>query len=480
MIKTLENNINYYPKRFFFWYFSSCILLICGIIIFAIPPIILIPVFLLPFLIISLDYLSEYLFFYLIASLFVSFSLQHTVNLLFCQLVAAFCSFYFITNAETRLFNSFKLPRSIKISGFLIIGAVILSSITTIYLSKISVFFALQFIIWILLSYTVFRYIKNTNEAESLINFFTIGVSVSAIIIILQILFTGVIRSVGIAGFAIMDFSACALLIILLNYVILGKAGLFGYTQLFLVSIILISTLSRFAWLSFVLSLLYAVIISFIYSSQSRKLLKTYLPSATLAAFFILGIAIVGGLHNLILDRFGDVSLNLFQSDSGQFTVTNSLETRLLIWLVALKAFLANPWTGIGYMMFHRVNEDYNFLPQALFDGVVRGNDAHTTFLNFLVETGIVGFVCFLIYIITVYNLSLKSIKLSSTLQETRISIILNALVFFIFVNSIYSGAYTFGQNAIFMHIIFGIAIGNYVYIKTKQNFVHGILNVHK
>jgi len=239
--------------------------------------------------------------------------------------------------------------------------------------------------------------------------------------------------------------------------------------------IILITTQSRFAWLGFILSLLYGIILCYTKSGEVKKFLKKRMPLLIILSLVLGGIIFIFGLNNIIFKRFTEIDFNFFSKEDDKVMVANSLETRLLIWIVAYNAFIQNPITGVGYMMFSEVSEHYNVVPQMLFDDYVYGLDAHTTFFNFLVETGIIGLSTFLIFVSTIFILSFKSIGLSREYNDKSNSIILNILVFFIIVQSIYSGAFTFGQNAFSMYIIFGITLGNYVLL--KNNYAGSIKN---
>ncbi len=122
--------------------------------------------------------------------------------------------------------------------------------------------------------------------------------------------------------------------------------------------------------------------------------------------------------------------------------------------------------------MFSEVSENYNTLPVYLYNIFVRDLDAHTTYLNILCETGILGLISFLLYFFSIFSFSIKAIKLSIDTKVFDISIILNILVFFVLIHSVYSGAFTYGANAYFMHFLFGIVISNYYILqKNKANY---------
>jgi O-antigen ligase len=250
-------------------------------------------------------------------------------------------------------------------------------------------------------------------------------------------------------------------------FFLLGKSTVLIKTVTFIILLILITTLSRFAWLGFTLSFIYGIIISMKYGYRRFDLLKDRLLILFSVCLLGLGVMFATGLQNLFIERFSDLDFSeLLTQNEEKELIENSLETRILIWIVALNAFLQNMWTGLGYQMFFVVSENYNFLPDVFYDNIVKERDAHTTYLNFLVDNGIIGLISYLAFSMNVFWLSFKSIKMAANFDELKISIVLNTLVFFILVHSIYSGAFTFGQNAFNMYFIFALVVANYVILK--------------
>lgn len=291
---------------------------------------------------------------------------------------------------------------------------------------------------------------------------------ISGVIIIIEIFMTGNLRSAGITTFAIMDMSVMALITILFRDFLLSKPSAKSFFFSAVIFIILITTQSRFAWLGFLLTLIYGIFISYIYSKGSREILKSRLPIFVFISLIGIALFFVLGLQNIFFSRINNINFSFFQNTDESDLVTNSLESRILIWIVAVNAFLHNPITGVGYLMFSEVSSNYNVLPDLLFNVFVAGLDAHMTYLNFLCETGIVGLTSFIIYLSIILKLSFKSIRLAQNQEELKVSIVLNLLVFFVMVHSIYSGAFTVGQNSLHMHIILGLVVVNYVLLKNK------------
>lgn len=404
---------------------------------------------------------------FFVMSLFVGFTFFGWYRLQLVNLVVVVLLAYMLSNIDTEQFNRLKLPTLVKLAGSLLIISIFISAINSPYVSKLSIYYATEFLMCMASSYLFFRYVKHQQDISSLIDSFVLLCVISSIIIFVEILLTGRTRSLGLASYPIMDFSACALLICVFRYIILGHPGGKKLLYTMIILLVLVTTQSRFAWLGFILSFLYGLFICFHYRQKiSQALFGKFFSLALVASIAV--IVLVGiGLEQVITSRASDISLNLFaQREGSDIVISNSLESRVLIWLVAWNTFLHNPLTGVGYQMFNIVSVNYNTLPSSFFEAFVRGADAHTTYLNFLAETGLLGFLSFLGYVILIFSLSTKSIRYAKSQDEITFAIILNILVFFIMVHSIYSGAFTIVQNAFYMHFIFGISTANFVILK--------------
>ncbi|MBX7045691.1 MAG: O-antigen ligase family protein [Ignavibacteria bacterium] len=302
------------------------------------------------------------------------------------------------------------------------------------------------------------------------LRYFVGGVTVSCILILFEIIITGKLRAVGLVGFPIMDFLVVSFIIIVFYYFIFNNSySILLWSVLLVNTCVLITTQSRFAWFGLVISIIYGLIISVKKDPNTLKLIKSKLSWAMLGGVFLVAALIILGLDKIFIARFSDLSLDLFQGTSEGDLVSNSLESRILIWIVAYNVFIDNLWTGVGYLMFSEITSNYNIYPDFIFENFVEKLDAHTTYFNILAETGIVGFTAFISYFITIFIYSYKAINISYNRFSKKISIILNILVFFILIHSIYSGAFTFGTNAYLMHFIFGVTIFNYVFLKKKS-----------
>lgn len=377
---------------------------------------------------------------------------------------------YFFLNFNTSFFNSLKLPKALKFSAFILIAAVLGSSVLTRFVSLQSVYLGYFFFQLMLTSYVIFRITKTSEDIFKYLNYFIGVIFFSGIIILFQIIITGRIRSVGLAGYPIMDLVVIALLIIIFGYYILGKTSMKIHIVTFILVLITITTQSRFSWLAIVISTVYGLIICLIREPNLTVIFKKQIGLFFASLIIVSVLVFVFGLDKLIIARFSDLNGGeLFKGSEEGIVVSNSLESRVLIWITAYNAFIANMWTGVGYLMFNYVSYTYNIFPDYIYNLYISEVDVHTTYFNFLTETGVIGFGAFLIYIILIYRYSFKAIKYSTSEFERKISIMLNILVFFVIEHSVYAGAFTFGTNAYSMHFIFALTIANYLILKNKS-----------
>lgn len=469
MQNTLTSDIK---NRYLYYGVTVILLIICVLAgLFESYKVMLIT-FLIPVLIFFFLNFSKYFKFLFVASLFFGGYYHGPLRLSLALICGSIIIFFFITYRDSNFFNDLLLPNPVLLSAFSIVFAVFLSSVLTPFISFSSVYFGFLFFVFVFTSYIFFRSVKTSFDIDRILYSFVQFTFLSSIIILIQIFVTGYLRSTGITSFPIIDFSVVALITMLFRNFLLSEINKKSVIMFIVIFIILITTQSRFAWLGFFLTTVYGTIICYIYSEKARNILRKRFFIIIFSLLIGIALFYIMGLNNIFSNRISDISFSFFQNNEEGKLVSNSLETRLFIWIVALNTFIHNPVFGVGYLMFSEVSDNYNVLPEFIFNVFVKGLDAHTTYLNFLCETGIIGLICFLIYIITIFRYSLKSIKLSKDINELKVSIVLNLLVFFIMVHSIYSGAFTMGQNAMLMHLIFGLAIGNYSLLKKRSQLV--------
>lgn len=368
---------------------------------------------------------------------------------------------YFLLNYSSKEFNKLTLPLPVKIISSLLITSVFVSAINTPFISKWSIYYSFMFFIYIFTGYVIFKSVTNLKIVNNYLSYFYKSLSFLALFIIIQIFISGKIRSFGLSGPTISDMIAMGLLIILFKTYISGKYNKLNLFHITILLIVLITTLSRFAWFGFISSAIFGFFLIIIIEKKKvfNKKFLYFISSIALIAIVIY----VTGLYNLILQRILDVDLNVLDTTKEEGAVSTSLDSRVLVWITALNAFVANKFSGVGYFMFHKVSENYNIFPEILYVDYVMGLDPHSTFLGFLTETGVFGLTCILSYFLVTFILSFKAIKYSISEESKTNSIILCILIFFMFSTSFYSGAFTFGYNGYVLHFVIGLTIANYL-----------------
>jgi O-antigen ligase len=321
-----------------------------------------------------------------------------------------------------------------------------------------------MFFIYVFTGYIVYKTILNVRDIDEYLKYFIYVCAIYGLIIIFRIITTGILRSSGLNGPTFPDIIVCALLVAIFKYLFLERSKSIYVGIAIVLLIILVAGQSRFSWIGFLISFLYGLAITISY--QKNHVLKRRMVYVLSTIVFGILIVFISGLYKVIIFRFSDVSLSVLQASDQKELVSNTLDTRALVWLTALNAFLHNLLTGVGYFMFYAVSENYNILPEFLYREIVMGLDAHSTLMNFLCETGLIGFTSILFFFSVIFSISFKAIKISKSSSDLSRSIALNILVFFIITTSIYSGAFTFGYNGYFLYFVFALVVANYVELR--------------
>ena len=143
--------------------------------------------------------------------------------------------------------------------------------------------------------------------------------------------------------------------------------------------------------------------------------------------------------------------------------------TRLLIWDTAINAFKHHPIIGIGVYSFPFESAQYYTISKELFKDYVKGLSPHITYLAVLTETGILGFIGFIIFLISSIRLGIKSLNLASTEQQKFYSLLILSLNIYIFYSMFLSDAWLWGQCGMLWGMILGMSIANYKIIKNSK-----------
>ena len=317
------------------------------------------------------------------------------------------------------------------------------------------------------IGYSMLDYKKINN----IIMMFISLVAIDSIIIIVLALIKGG-RLFGISGVVFVDYGAISIIPLLL-YVVFSKKY---YSKFFIIVALLvlaglIFSQTRNTFISLILNALTIVIFLF-FKSEKFNISKSKLVGTFLAAIiFTFSLILILTVTNpKVFERFTELekSSTLNVKTEADFT-GNSLLSRILIWDTAWNAFKEHPIIGIGAYSFPFESVKYYTISKNLFDEFVKGLSPHVTFFANLSETGILGFVGFIILLTSSLSIALKSVKLANTEDQKFYSLIIFSFQSYIFFSMFLTDAWLWGQCGMLWGIIMGISIANYKII-TKSN----------
>ena len=90
----------------------------------------------------------------------------------------------------------------------------------------------------------------------------------------------------------------------------------------------------------------------------------------------------------------------------------------MFIWHTAINTFSRKPLIGIGLYSFKYTSKEYYTIPKPFFKQYVENRTPHVAYLEVLVESGIIGFLGFLIFLFSVHKLLFKSLVLVKCVEE--------------------------------------------------------------
>jgi O-antigen ligase len=261
--------------------------------------------------------------------------------------------------------NFVKIP--FERSIWLLFIAILISFIGT-YNFSLSLEGLEDYLIVILLFYMVVNNVKDLKTVKRLFILGIVSINISSIYAFFyQKLYLELSRIDS--TFMALDFGALLLiyLIFIMIYLLFNKNSVsinFLLTfSLILLNVTLIFNKSRGAWLGFI----GGSFISFWFNK--KNLIPIFLVILILGMFFV---------PDAIQQRIISIT---------DLTNNRSNITRLALWKSALLMFKDNPINGVGINNFQEANESKYKEPN-----IRRFSHAHNSFLNFLAETGIIGF----------------------------------------------------------------------------------------
>ncbi len=335
----------------------------------------------------------------------------------------------------------------------------------------LSIYFMYNIVGFALLFYIIKEHINNYKEIKNALKIFlSLSLINGIIVIITSFLLHN--RVFGFTGIVYVDY-VCIAILISLFFAIYNKNTL--RIIYFLLSIILLVSLivtqTRNTLIS--LSATFIFLFFFIYkNSTALEIKKKYFLISTLIS--ILTFAIIVYLTFTIFPLASARFDQLLGGEHLQIGSINdfgasSLVTRLLIWHTAVNAFLQHPIIGIGVFSFPYSSFLYFKIPPILFKSFVSGLSPHITFLASLTETGLIGFLGLVVFIISNLKLGFKAFHIANDKEARIISLILLSIQIYIVFSMFLTDAWLWGQCRMLWGVSLGLSLANYKISKRRQ-----------
>lgn len=327
-----------------------------------------------------------------------------------------------------------------------------------------SLVFMVNLVSMIIMGSILGLYIKNYRQIKSfMIAFFVMTLLNGVSVVVLGVLTKE--RAVGFTGIVFVDYVCMAILlcIVFAIYNRNWKSALSVALSLFLF-VALIFTQTRNTIISLLLSVGFLIVYLFrnnaAFSVNRRKLVLQSISILVLGAVVlaILSVTVpevMGRLHEFVSSKKAVRS-----SDAP--LVTNSMISRFLIWYTALTAFMQHPIVGIGAYSFYLDSQYYRTIPTVLYKAWVKGLSPHIAYLAVLTETGIVGMVGFLVFLVSCLRMAFRSVKFSVQAEQRYYSLGILIFQVFICISMGMTDAYLWGQCGMLWSMLLGISIANY------------------
>ncbi|HKI79596.1 MAG TPA: O-antigen ligase family protein [Ignavibacteriaceae bacterium] len=388
----------------------------------------------------------------LIISLFFIISyFRFTTSVLFTAI------FYlaFLINFRELKFSDFKSPLTLPIIIYLL--SVLPSLMNTIKVST-SLLLMYNFIAIVFTMYITLAATDDHGDIRLYIKVFLSMVFINGLFVIYEAVKLDV-RTFGFTGIMYVDYVGLAIVITfcfsLFNY---GAKRLFYLSLLFIFVVMSFLTQTRNPWIS----IIFTIIIMLFYSirkSGELKINKRLLIGILM--IFIIAIPLTYiTIQNLNPDLVSRVQAKSLEGTFDQYgMVENSLVSRALIWDTALNAFFHHPVIGIGVYSFPLSSEMYSEIPKFLYDLYVKGVTPHMGYLAVITETGVIGFIGFMILILAIIKLIFQNLSLAGSADDNLLTSMLSWSLMYITISLGMTDAWLWGQGPILWGILLGLTL---------------------
>ena len=320
----------------------------------------------------------------------------------------------------------------------------------------------LAFVVILLITPFIF---KKLDSVLSVGVTYLVGCSFNAIYLIIMSLITGK-RAFGFAGIMYVDLVGVGIIIAFSSLLFFKKFRFLSGIITMLLIVALIFTQTRNSWISTGLVIL-MLTVYYIVKNKKFKIPDVYsVKKLVLVVLSIIVIISIIGIANP--NVFSRVTETKSQSTE-ELAVTmdfGSIATRFFIWKIAYSVFEANPIIGTGFHSFRFISYDYSNLDPFLYDTFVKNLTPHTTILALLADTGIIGFLGFVIFMFLTIKFFKENLKLSITQNQKILSFILFWCQIYILISMIMTDAWLWGT----LHMLWAVILGISVFLRSEIN----------
>ena len=414
---------------------------------------------------------------YLISAFVLTILLSFNFFLMFFSLLLIVFTPYFISMHTSVIFSlflifsalwNFKFDKNISYKNPIIrpLFIYILLASLSIYNAPKTIYTLVDYLNLVSLSLLIIIVPLVFNERkkiDQIFYFFITAILIHSFLVIGESLYTGK-RAFGLLGVFYVDLAGLGVLYSIIYFLYNNglKRNMFGFSAtIILLGLILSQT--RNAWLSTVVALLFLFTFLFVKAEKYRMNRKVIIT-------IIMGFILISGSVFLVAPKDLNVDVGKrLEAKTQKIKVTenpasvgdNSFFSRMLIWHTAINAFIKEPILGIGLYSFKHTSGKYYTIPKPFFKEYVEHRTPHVAYLEVLVESGIVGFIGFIIFLLSIHKLLIKSLRLVLKKEAIRQTVLILVSIVYISFSMIMTEAWLYGQYIVWFGIIVGLLISN-------------------
>jgi len=319
----------------------------------------------------------------------------------------------------------------------------------------------LHLLIFVLIFTIVGSSFNNYNQIGNLLILFLIVSLINGLYVISLALITGD-RVFGFSGIMYVDYVGYSIVISFLFLMLKKKRKLLSLFFFFIFSLALIFTQTRSIWLvtGFTLLLIF-LHLTLNYKKYNLNRLKMVMTFTLVVLSITIFTLTLKDVNKSYFKRIEIKKIEQTDDPMKQTLQINSLVTRYFIWTIAWDAFTSNSITGVGIYGFPFISEEYSKIDAFLYKTFVEKLTPHETFLAILTETGIVGFLGFIVFLTSTILFAIKNYLNSKSNKELFYSEIIMWLTLYTLFSMVITDAWLWGHGIVLWGLLIGMSIAN-------------------